>query len=1447
MASGCNRKIYISKYFFTKLLALSLILCQFHETSCALQYEYEITIDPESGHDSKGCFEGHGSCKTITYSFSKRRSQTIYIFTKGVHNLRSFDATFEQLSMLAFVGNHSTIQCMGNNSGFGFFNVKDITFSGLTFTNCSANRKSTSRNYNTTGTTSNFQVGLYFYECVNVKMQYVNVVNSPSATGVVMYDTSGNNLISDSAFQNNQLNPSVYQLMRLQGGGGGFYVEFTYCNLTQRGCMDSDQERSVYYAVYTFKRCQFTGNVANDSGNSTYIVPFHNDHIAFGRGGGLSVFFKGNSSYNNFHVVDCIFSNNTALWGAGLFVEFHDSAFNNTVNVSSSNFTDNICPYTANSGTAGGGMRIGHYVYGDTETHAEYGNWINIEKCVFTNNKALNGGGLSVSATPQDYTASVNQLSRINITDSKFIQNTARLGSAIHVDRFQLILVGQLLNLTIKRCSFSKNSINFLPDNYPGAYQVGVGTIFVHNVPIHFLESANFTDNTGSGLALVVGEASFCSCTAIFVGNTGNNGGGVALLGEAYIKIDNYTSMTFINNSATMHGGGIYNKYISRENLDSYTQCFIRHTNPFQQADDWEATFSFSGNKDLGNHRSSAIYTTSILPCSWAGGSGVNKNKSAIFCWKNWSYKNEYNDSMACKDEINTDIGDISRTSEVMIAYPGHPFELELNITDDLGKEKNNQNDIETAFIAAVNRNNSYSRSSFFRAWEDGAILREMGNVTLVLDSVEDRVWQISITIELNSCPPGFIPNSNDKNNVSCTCNTTTNYGGVIYCDNNNFTASLRNGYWIGNVASANSDNSSNLILASLCPYGFCYVFDHESSSESFFILSKTFEEVNEQICGKMNRNGTLCGSCIQGYGPAINSKTFDCVNCSNAATTIDNILKYVAAVYIPNVVLFVVIIAFKIQLTSGAANSFILYSQLVSSTFNLDADGQISLNLFQKKNTAILKAYQLIYGVFNLEYFENLLQPLCVGEGISTLTVISTDYAVAAAPLLMILIIVLFTKVTDFLGNCCARTHQGHRRVVNCALLKTTDVTRYMNKGLLSAFAAFLLLSYTKFSLTASYILQKEALIDEKGRVSDQPERVYYAGNFAANDFQYITCYLMPSYIILAVFVIIPPILLLDYPLRVFETCLMKVNCLWCYYPAGKVHVFLDTFQGCFRHNFRFFAGLYFLFRLTISVNFILSRTLLQQYIVQQIACIVMVILVAICQPYNKKNNFFNYVDLLIFSNLAILNALTLHIYVYIKTNPTMKPPVSSFAVQYILVYLPLIYICIYVLWYLCKQNPCTQCWKYVLADKCNWWKQYTSLNERTVDRDYAVTHSEVSGGIEESLTSERVILQRAEMANTYRPAKLGVMLTINEDCEPLPNHESNSTQRTSGSSISSNYHPLTNPTNCNYGSTEKVDSHRSRQSLVCKYSGRSTSSNGSSLSSLGVEAERGMTWPMQ
>ena len=1360
-------------------------------TENTANFEHVITINPQFGKDTNNCISGEEPCKTLSWALqtTHHMSSTKYFLEKGTHILNTSTDLFDKsLSSLAFVGNATTsseviIHCTAENTGLAFEGVKTITFSYLTFYNCSALRNSTTRDYRSYYSTSlparfhEFQVGLYFYLCTDVSMLFINVSDSPNATGVIMYDTNGTNQITDSTFQNNIISSNTTTTPSPNGGGGGFYVEFTYCKPGNKDCNNNQEsENTITGAKYQFLRCNFLNNQAHDSSSDkgTYLVEFKSDHVAFGRGGGLSIYVKGDSNNNTFEIADCNFERNNATWGGGMLAEFQDYSAGNTLNIVNSSFINNECFYTPTSGTGGGGLRLGHCVY--HQSKFPVGNIINVDHCHFSNNKALNGGGVSISVARQN--TSTDKLAQINIDDCVFFQNTARLGSAVHVDSFALILVGLIADVHVARPYIEDNNADFLKflpiEDYEYLpMQAGLGAIYVHEVNIMFHESAKFYKNDGSALAVVHTRICFIGCNVMFSGNRGNKGGAIALLGGSFLMINDSTQMTFKDNSAMVHGGAIYNTYISRENMESYSHCFIRHMDAFKHPDDWSANFTFEGNIHMCNSRQNSIYSTSILPCSWAGGVGVNANKSAIFCWEGWSYINSTGDPVECRTQLSTDAGEIKFMtrdhSNLVHAFPGHEFNLEIDIKDDVGRDVSQ----ETVFVAVTNTSGSalgVNGDLFSYVWgESATVWGEEGSIiTLTLDSAADRVWHLEVLIKLMRCPPGFKEANTTQEDIdvndtaisqlTCTCSNL--YGGVLVCDNKNFSAMLKNSNWMGLL----QDDEDSQYLSSSCPPGYCT----SNPTFSHFLLPNNSISLDEMICGSKKRKGVLCGRCIDGYEPAVNSPTYECVNCTNV-NVLANIFKYIAIVYVPITVIFIVIIVFGIRLTSGPANAFILYSQVIASTFNLDADGQIPLVLMTHDyKDALLKAYRIPYGIFNLEFLENLISPFCIGTGLDTLTVISLEFAVAFVPLLMIFIAIIVMKIAGLISDhCCNRSSISssgtfeHSQIYTASAAFIAKHKRGLSESLLPAFAAFLLLSYTKFSLTSAYIMNQQYLIDENGtRVP--PARVYYSGHLDVTDKDYIIPYFIPALVFFVIFVLIPPFLLLHYPIRIFEWCLEKISFLWRFYPATKVHVLLDTFQGCFKIKYRFFAGLYFLFRLVVNINIMLTESWLQQYIVQQAACVIMVMLIAICQPYNKENDIFNRVDAFVFTNLAVINAISLYLFEYSQNNPQVNSlPIHAFVFQYILVYLPLFYMIAYIFWD--RTRPCHKRWRRSAREKTrkvfHRWNinSYKRLENMMVDSEVTSTlppalvyQPNINQGFEES---EEVMFRRAEMENTYRP----------------------------------------------------------------------------------------------
>ena len=238
----------------------------------------------------------------------------------------------------SLTGNCSVRGCVEitceENAGLSFILSDNIQLQNLTLTGCGFPNNSTTRDV----ILSSFEIiksALYFLLCRNVSLAQITVQQSDGC-GVVMYSTMGINTITQSNFL---LNKHIHNNSYPYNGGGGLYIEFAFCYPGNTSCFNGTSNIPDSYtsgSTYVISESVFAENIANVSSHFTFIPPQKSNHIAFGRGGGLSVFFKGSAS-NNTIVIDCSnFTNNSALWGGGLYVGHQDYSYNNTLIVNNS-------------------------------------------------------------------------------------------------------------------------------------------------------------------------------------------------------------------------------------------------------------------------------------------------------------------------------------------------------------------------------------------------------------------------------------------------------------------------------------------------------------------------------------------------------------------------------------------------------------------------------------------------------------------------------------------------------------------------------------------------------------------------------------------------------------------------------------------------------------------------------------------------------------------------------------------------------------------------------------------------------------------------------------------------------------------------------------------------------------------------------------------------------
>ena len=1220
--------------YFQVLLALLLPLCSCY---CPSENFRCVSINGDQGNDSSLCLHGYFPCRTLNYAFEApyyQNSWYAYTLSEGIHYLNtSIEITGR--TRLAIVGNSSSyndtvIQCTEEDGGLKFNRSSILAFEHFTLTNCSFNTRVNHLNSKWYGN----RAALFFYECVCDSSNYfvinirdIRISYSRNATALVLLDTGSQIAVTNSTFDHN--GPV----------GRGVHVHTS-----------PRFDLQPYHVLYQFVNCSIEDNaviIESDLNNTESCVLLNRSGHTYSYGGGMSVALQNNKRTKiGLEITGTNFTENKARCGGGLFLAIEYQSVHNVIELTDCIFENNACPYYKSNldndlVTFGGGIRLEHL-----NTNLIPGkSIISIRNCQLRNNTAFSGGGLSIS--PLAHTDTLKDLLLIEIENTLFFNNTGNVGAAIQVSLVALRVQTKPPTFSISNSTFCSNNISVHGDF---VYQNGVGAVYTNQVPITFVGSLLFFGNHGTALAAVGTYLVFNDCKANFTRNHGSRGGGIALLGAANMLVSNNTEMIFSYNHAALYGGAIYNAYIEQENLIAYFNCFVRPTKPFSLSlDQWTANFTFVSNSAAMT--GSSIFTTSVYPCK------VKNNN--ILCSLQWTY--QQNDTLVnCSDEITTEAGLLKLKDRSIQTIPGKITNLNLNIEDDFHHDFRNM----TVFAAHMIYNNEWniSVSPQFTYISDQKIAIDGisgSNSTLHLHTTGNREWHIHLPVTLLDCPPGFTLFKQTKHS-HCICNHRNyTFLRTVECVQETFESYLLNGYWMGHLSGNDSDCHRKFeFVVSLCPPDFC-------NKGRDGVIAVTDKTSRNKIC--KNREGILCGKCIAKFGPAVNSDIASCVRCKDEEKA-KHILIYIFAVYAPLLILFSLMIIFGVRLTTGPANAFIFYSQVISSNFNIDADGHISVN------HALEKAYRLPYGLFNLEFVENLLSPFCISTQLNALDVFQLDYLVALTPLAMIVIVLVCFKLT----SCCVRVTPTQVTVT----AKSFWTRQKSGESLLHAFAAFVLLSYTKFGITSAYIIRTNSVYNATGD-KVKPDLVYFAGQYNMADSVYLARYFFPACFVLVISAL-PPLFLLGYPVIWLEKCLVRFQRLWKHYPADKVHILLDTFQSCYKDDRRFFAGFYFMFRYAFNIVYITTFDWIQRFMIQQIACIVLVLLIALGWPYKKERRFLNYVDLLIFGNLAVINALSF--YIYYRTHnceiDNKYVPNTYFTVQYILVFLPLVYMILYCIW---------------------------------------------------------------------------------------------------------------------------------------------------------------------
>ena len=1200
----------------------------------------------------------------------------------GQYNLsQNQDNIFTELTGgLSIVGNISCIGCIEilceKEAGLSFVHSNNIMLANLVLINCGILNNSTSINF-TTMEFIEVHSALYFLFCTNVTLTNL-VIQHSDGVGLIMYSTVGTVTISDSKFLRNRNKKSL-------SGGGGIIIEFAYCIPGNRSCFKNssntiscfDSNVPVKYSkgsnYYIFNTI-FMENIGSvsDPGQFTFILPQKCNHIAFGRGGGLSVFFKGYSSNNTILVEGCNFTNNTAVWGSGIFVEHHDWSSNNRVNVSNTTLQYNQCKNSNRTGgTGGGGSRVGYIFFNDT--HVKNGS-ISFENSQFINNSAYFGGGLSFYAAREPTESSPTNI--LKLMGCIWEGNIARAGSAVDVSVWHSVTQGIVAAVMITNCEIYRNSGEYT--NQSGTV-VGIGAMYLDSIPVYFGGNIIFESNTHSALAALNAGIHVTTDSSVnFTSNSGRTGGAVALFGSAFLEASPQSYFYFINNTAYLKGGAIFHESFGHHDLINSRNCIIRYSSIEITPKYWQTLFYFYDNRV--NEHNNSIYATALLPCLWGGSFGsVSTDFSEVFCWSNssWNYT-----SGNCTSDIQTTPAGFNSTvtnnSLDFNIIPGQRKLMPIYVYDDRQAIVTNS----SVFIARslsphlhIDKSTKYISDNHIEVHADPL---DFGEISLETD--DSRVVQAKLSVGMLLCPAGMIKNGSGSTAI-CMCGG--NYGGRVICMDDKFQAKLQRGAWIGYYV----DNSVIITIASDCP--FCASI----SNDRYFPIPSNASKFEGFLCHKIHRQGTACGKCILGYGPSLND--FTCIKCSDYKY---NWMLYLVVEIFPVTIFFILVILYDIRATSAPANAFVFFAQVLPTAFTLDGNGVILL----KHGNTLKQVYSIPYQIWNLKFFGPLQDHVCLSPNLSTLQIISVSYVTAVYPLLLIICVSIFVWLYEHnfwpILLLCRPMHRMLARFQRVFNIK---------RSLIHAFATFVLLSYTRFTLVSFFLLTPTFLIKDDG--SALSKVAYYDGTIDYLSKPHIP-YAIMAVLVLVTFVAIPPIFL-SVPsilhnlkkfialtgstryLRIMD--IAYISCEWGSWP--KVQQFLAAFHGCYKDgttndpqkysvDYRWFAGLYFILRIIIFAVYALTSEWFLQYAILQFVCILGAIFFLVLQPY--QCDYYNKLDATMFALLIAINTLTM--YNYHVTEIGYTPSELAFVLQYVLVLIPIVYMSTFVAMLLRKRYCC-------------------------------------------------------------------------------------------------------------------------------------------------------------
>lgn len=391
--------------------------------------------------------------------------------------------------------------------------------------------------------------------------------------------------------------------------------------------------------------------------------------------------------------------------------------------------------------------------------------------------------------------------------------------------------------------------------------------------------------------------------------------------------------------------------------------------------------------------------------------------------------------------------------------------------------------------------------------------------------------------------------------------------------------------------------------------------------------------QLNNFSCGGYHRCGLHCSHCADGYGPALFSDTVFCTSCSNTKWLwILNLLLQLTMVTL----LYLGVIVLQIDGTSSPMNVMMTYSQMFINGLNYGSRLQRRLLCYLGQD--VTNFIIAVFGAWNLDFFHTYIPPMCVSESFSSANILLFDYIIALYPFVLTAFVLVCIELYDRKFKIVIFLSFPLRKLFKLLRGKWNP-----RSTILSTFATFFLLVYSKFLYVSINFLFTIKPYNCDG--SQGSAVLLYDPTIRFLHIEHVP-YIILALSVMVVFVLLPPLLLLLYPTRLFKICLVC-----CRFRRWDIlHPTMDIFQGWYKdgtqgtRDYRALSSLYMLIRVVFVFMILVLHIMdikdddLMEWIGPAIMHLYLAMFFFIFKPYKK--NWMNRADgiiLTIFGSLVL------------------------------------------------------------------------------------------------------------------------------------------------------------------------------------------------------------------